>query len=291
MPNASKNWGYNDIVPLYSKRKLSSILHLKYNYLVDVAERINKQYAPFQIEKKGKIRDIDNPLDELKSIQSKVHKNLLASYNFPANIVGGIKGKSIKSNARTHINKPVVVTIDVRDCFPNTSDFAVFNIFKKYFNCSDDIAALLTRLTTFRRHLPQGAPSSTILLNFIILDVMKDVEKVCKDLNLDVSVYVDDITISGEESVEIIDLIIKKLQKRGYAVRSKKVKVMRSNKPQIVTGLVVNKKISLPKEKLSLYRKKLYETESQKVVEGIRGYAKFINKNQLKKLTVEGKTN
>jgi len=63
-----------------------------------------------------------------------------------------------------------------------------------------------------------------------------------------VSFWVDDIALSGERAVAAIDPVIFAIQRHGHAVRRRKLKIMYRHEQQRVTGVIVNKGISAPRE-------------------------------------------
>ena len=279
---------YEDITPLVSLNNLSYILGIKKRDLLNLALHADTYYSPF-IKKTGtKERLIDNPTGEIKHIQNIIHRKLLSAYPFPAFMIGGRKGLSIKNNAEIHIKKKTIVTIDIKDCFPSTSDYLVFDAFKKYFKCSDKVASVLTRITTYKKHLPLGASTSTLLINLILLDLYNALYLLSQQTKLTFSMYIDDLTISGEGSELYIDKVISSIQSLGYKVRHKKIKIMKDNYPQLVTGLRVNSKLGVPKAKMDKYKLMLNDKHTpSEIKNGIEAFVDFVNPVQLKRLPLK----
>ncbi len=274
----------NNIAPLVSMKKLEFILGVKRERLKDVASKANHFYKPFKKITKNKSRYIDNPTGDLKYIQSKIHKNILKNILFPKEMVGGIK--STKENTKPHIGKEVVVTIDIKNCFKNIKDKTIFKIFKDNLKCSTGIASLLTRLTTYKTYLPEGAPTSTLLANLSLINMFEDIKKIVKKNKIEVTIYVDDITFSGINPDRFISKFIKIIRGYGYSVRAKKINVMPSNKRQEVTGTVVNRKRSASKERIKDCKNIIFELRkkeikiNKKALDSILGKIQFIRNNQ-----------
>jgi len=242
-----------EIFPILSVNKLAFLLRSEPSKIKEISNSAGKYYRPFdrqQIKRSGKIkwRHIDNPTGELKRIQQRINSVLLkdVSKSLPAGMVGGVKGKSIISNAFPHQKQEVVVTLDIKNCFPKTNHKQIFRIWRNYFKCGEEVSNLLTKLTTYQTRLPQGASTSLILCNLALLPLYKDIYKLCSRKKINFTLYVDDITISGNGDAcrEVINPIIRFIQKRGYSVRKSKICVMSSSQQQRVTGLVVNKSVS-----------------------------------------------
>lgn len=81
----------------------------------------------------------------------------------PAHMHGGIKGRSIATNAEVHVGKPLVVNIDLKDFFQSISVEAVRSIFSRIYNLDENAAEIFVKLTTYGNSLPQGAPTSSLL--------------------------------------------------------------------------------------------------------------------------------
>lgn len=237
-----------DVFPLVSKRKLCSILGYDFKNLENIAKKAGRYYKPYTQIVKGKSRLIDRPVGQLKIIQKLILKRILIAIPLPLTMLGGVKGRSIKENASYHTKQAQVITLDLRDCFPKTNDKEVFAVYKRY-GCSDEIASLLTKLTTFQHRLPQGAPTSSMLVNLVLLPLHQQIEGLAKEKGLNFTIYVDDITISGNNAVDVIGEIIDLIHENGYGVRRHKIRYMPANTQQIVTGLVVNKRVGVPKSK------------------------------------------
>src|SRR6185436_20457188 len=74
-----------------------------------------------------------------------------------------------QTNAFQHLGKHLVVRIDIQDFFSSITDRQIYSVWADKLGNSPPVASLLTTLTTYRRHLPQGAPTSTYLANLVLL--------------------------------------------------------------------------------------------------------------------------
>lgn len=284
------------IFPLTSKNHLEFLLGMSWRDILSLSDDIGRNYSPMDVKKYGtsKWRHIDNPKPKLKRVQKKISKNVLSTIQFPPTMTGGVSHRSIKDNARPHLNKKVIVCLDLRDCFPSTNFHTIFSIFKNGLGCSNDISNVLTAFTTFQERVPQGAPSSSVVVNLALLPLHNDIEKYCIKNNLSWTFYVDDITFSGIVADEHINPIIEIIQKRGYRVRNKKIKVMRANAPQLVTGIGVNKKLNRSNKEVEILRKHIINLAqqgypiTQDEIDSIKSKIKFIkNICQLRGISLE----
>ncbi|EHJ53319.1 reverse transcriptase domain-containing protein [Streptococcus macacae] len=178
-------------------------------------------------------------------------------YRFQNDIIQAFeKGKSILTNAQVHRNKKYIVSIDLKDFFDSFTFYRVKEYFEKNrdFQLSKEIAMTLANLVCYKSKLPQGAPSSPILTNMIGRILDSRILKICKKYRLKYTRYADDMTFSTND-----DVIIKKLDdflsdlnsiidNASFKINEKKTRVSYWNSRQLVTGLVVNKRVNTPRE-------------------------------------------
>lgn len=242
--------------PYYSLLNIERLLRINRTKLRRIALYAGSFYTTYdqRDEKTGKWRHITTPKGELKKIQRKIYTAILKKQMLllPDGIIGGVAGKSIKNNASTHLQQEMVVTMDIKDCFPKTTSIQIFRVWRETLGCGKKIAELFTKLTTFHRQLPQGAPTSSALCNLCLLPLFNEIKEYTEVNNVSFTLYVDDITLSGNQKnvLSSILLVIKTIQKYGYSVSNKKIRKMPMNRPQKITGIVVNKKISLAHQEL-----------------------------------------
>ena len=281
--------------------KLQTLTYLLY------IKKIDNCYNTLEIPKKnGDIRTICVPNKNLKKVQKKLYNKLSTYYdeiktqnNFTSKISHGFeKNRSIVTNAEVHKNKRYVVNLDLLDFFPSINFGRVRSYFIKnnYFEINDDIATILAQLTCYKGTLPQGAPTSPLIANMIcnIMDIR--ILKIAKKYCLDYTRYADDLTFSTNNKYFLNDYdkfledIKNIIHRSGFELNSKKTRLLFSNSRQEVTGLVVNKKISVPKEYYkntramahSLYKNGYFLIDDEVgTIEQLEGRFSFINQTNL----------
>lgn len=253
---------------LVSIRRLEQLLGRSRDDIQRVASQAGRYYRPFDIRREGtrKWRHIDNPIGELKVLQQKIQKRILATISLPDTMLGGVSGKSIRDNAITHKAPRMLVTMDLCNCFPRTTHTAVFSAYRRTLGCSTEIAALLTQLTTFQNRLPQGAPTSTIVANLTLLPMHDEIGCVAKALGLNWTFYVDDIALSGDRACEAIEPVIRIIPKYGHSAAHHKTRKMPNNGPQKLTGTLVNRKVSADKTKRRAVANRIFELASNRII-------------------------
>lgn len=182
-------------------------------------------------------RTIEAPAKQLKSIQRKLNKEL-QKLEPPSYLFSGIKGKSFIDNALVHVQNKYVLCVDIHNFYPSTDSKKVLQFYKHSLGIPNDIANILTRLTTFDRHLPTGAPTSVILAYFAYAKTFEDIYKKAQELNIDMSVYVDDVTFSSQNLIpkSFYNFVEKRMKLQGLILKKKKTKWYKPNDFKIITG-------------------------------------------------------
>ncbi len=275
----------NDTSPIYIPKELSILLGIPLAILIEISKSAQTRYRPFPLKKEdGGERIIDNPNPELKAPQKKINQLILNQFIIPPQILGGVKGCSIKDYAEIHLNQPQVVCLDIKNCFPSVSYNSVFDVYRNQLGYSKSVSSILTKLTTLKGHIPQGAPTSTSLLNIIISPMANEIAKICEENELKVSFWVDDITISGVDARNYIQTIVPIIHKNGFALKSKKTNISYGHEKQTTLNLDINRKVKINSKKYNKYISELYDPNVN--MESLKGkieHLKYINKNQAKR--------
>jgi RNA-directed DNA polymerase len=220
-------------------------------------------YEPFNLVTGAKVRVIDNPVGRLKVAQRRIYRSLLRPLDLPWHVQGGVRGRSSLANAQAHLGKRFVVRIDLKDFFPSITDQQIYSVWAKHLGYIPAVAGLLTSLTTFRHHLPQGASTSSALANLVLLKPDSEILSAALSVGCTFSRYVDDLIISGDRPQELIDLAFRVLQRGGFKISRKKLAVMPAHTRQEATGYTVNSALgaSVPRYKRDQVRAALKELE------------------------------
>ena len=214
-------------------------------------------YRTVEIPKKcGGTRVLSIPNNKLKSIQSAINKVILSKFNMSKYATGFVKGKSIYDNAIPHVNAKTLIKIDIKDFFPSINFYQVFKQFS-FFGYGKKVSNVLTRICVDAdMKLPQGAPTSPALSNFICLKLDTRISAYCSKNGLIFTRYADDITISSSnklnknEIFRIKNLISEILKDEGFEMNHKKFHYFYQGSRFLITGIVSNDKLSVPKEKI-----------------------------------------
>jgi hypothetical protein len=220
-------------------------------------------YSPF-VEQCGesKQRVIDRPDRAVRDLQRKVYDLLLRNHKYSEFAFGGVPGRSIKDAVKPHSGRPLVIQVDVKNFYPSISDKAVFGVWRRLGH-GPKVASLLTRLTTYNHHLPQGAPTSMALANVYMEPVDEKIMATLRMAFADIRYtrYVDDMFFSGSlDAAAVLSVAARHLREAGlraHRAREKR-RIMPSDSRQEILGTVVNDGISLSRRRKRLTRAIVY---------------------------------
>lgn len=235
--------------------EIARIVGLPPNELYALARESGTQYDRFETESG---RELRVPRPRLKRLQRQLYKGLLIQVpTHPC--VHSVKGRSALSNARAHVRHPYVVVLDIEHCFPSIGPHRVQRGLERVGFC-EDVASLLTRLCTCDHQLPQGAPTSPVLVNFVLTDFDAKAAEVTRSLGLTYTRYVDDITLSGgARTFRMQKTLNKLLAEHKFRVARKKEARWGPADRKTVTGILVNTKANVSREYRNSIRKLLVE--------------------------------
>ncbi len=203
-------------------------------------------------KRSGGTRLLSIPDAKTKKLQRRLLRRVLARLAAHPAACGFERGKSIVENALPHVGQAVVVRIDVIDFFPSTRAGRIEAYFRRI-GWNAEAAALLTRLVTYDGGLPQGAPTSPRLSNLVNYYLDVQLTRLARRYQANYTRYADDITLSMPRDYPrrvrgIVQLARRLLLRHGYEIhRHKKLTARRRHQRQMVTGLVVNDGVNLPR--------------------------------------------
>ncbi|PWS33348.1 reverse transcriptase family protein [Pedobacter paludis] len=244
---------------IYDLRHLSYLTGYREEYMLRATSRPENFYRYFRIAKKnGHSREISEPLPGLKEIQYWLLDNVIKK--LPPNKLNNayLEGRSIISNAKFHTKQQKLLNIDIEKYFNNITKKQVEGFFSSL-GYNLEVSSLIAGLLTMKDGLPQGSPSSPYLSSIMTVQIDVTLLAECRALGLRYSRYADDISISGEfNTEEVVKKVNAVLLANGFKANSRKTTVKKSHQRQMVTGVVVNKKLSVKKKVIKELRQELY---------------------------------
>jgi len=188
---------------------------------------------------------VQEPEVALQVLHRKIHR-YLARAQTPSYLHSTVSGASYVSNAAAHRGTKDTVKIDVKKFFPSVPQHKVMHFFRDVMQCSGDVSGLLANLICYKGFLATGSSASPIISYYAFKNMFDEISTFAQKNNYTLSVYVDDITMSGDcitwEDLQQLHHII-----RRHGLVGHKSKISKGNKPRLVTGVMVcGTEIKLP---------------------------------------------
>ena len=262
MPKRPRNYHDERDSPFFrlkSQAKLADLLFVSKAKLRTLAREENL-YFDFQKPKaSGGVRKISAPRNDLKAIQKRI-ADLLQRIAPPDYLFAPVAGRSYVDNAAAHLGAHSIRLLDIEDFFPSCTANKVIWFFRKRMQCSVDVAAIIRGIVTRAGSLPQGSPCSPILAYLCYVEMWEEIERIVNHANCVLSVYADDLTVSGsivpEAAIWEVKLV---LRKHGHRYNVDKERSKRL-KPAEITGVILRPDgLQVPNRQ----RKALYELRRQ----------------------------
>ena len=238
-------------------------------------------YHRYEVPKKvGGTRLISAPKPSLAAVQRAVQLEILSKIELEPEAHGFVPGRSTLTNAAPHVRKKVVINMDLRDFFPTVSFLRVRGMFRS-FGYSGSVATMLALLCTEpprvaetlagksvhvaigERRLPQGACTSPTITNVICRRLDRRLRGHADRYGYSYTRYADDLTFSSAATDRVGALLAgarRIIRDEGFLEHEEKTRIMRRGRAQLVTGLTVNDKVSLSRQRRRELRAILHNT-------------------------------
>lgn len=269
-----------------SAADLARVLEISVDEL-DAAVRRSQQRHAYHLlimrKSSGGIRVIEQPTDALRVLQRRILRHILSAATLHPAAHGFVRGRSVVTHAALHVGKRYLLRLDIADFFTSITAGRVHSAFLRL-GLQPRVATTLTALTTsvqkastlraaLRRdssnhsstvvndwvrgsqetlcvpHLPQGAPSSPLLANWIAHRLDQRLTGLSAVWRMSYSRYADDLTFSSDEAsfnrVRFIGMVRDIVASEGWILNERKTLVMPQSDRQRVTGIVVNESMNL----------------------------------------------
>lgn len=240
--------------------------------LYAISNHTEKHYNKQKLIKKGGgVRHILAPDPVLKTIQRNILHHVLEGLEVSPCAMAYRKGASVRLNAACHMDKQVVLKLDIKDFFGSITFPMVhrgaFN--SRYFPVP--VGTLLTSLCCCQDRLPQGSPASAAISNLVMKPFDTYMEGWCRDRGIVYTRYCDDMTFSGDFRVSAVyGKVNGFLGAMGFELNQSKTKVLTRHVRQTVTGMVVNDKVQVPLPYRRALRQEVYYCLKYGVKEHLR---------------------
>jgi len=242
--------------------RLAEILSVPPERLNEIVVSADERYRVYPLIKGKKKRWIEAPHSELKRLQRRLLDSVFYRLVTDESAHGFVRGRSIVTNARRHCGRAWVVTMDIRDFFPSIGAERVDRQLVSL-PMTEAERENLVRLVVRNGWLPQGAPTSPHLANLVSRRLDLRLKRLAETTGWTYTRYADDLAFSGEgEPGKLVQIVEGIIVDEGFQPARRKTHVMSRHQRQVVTGLVVNDKVALPRPKRRLLRAMLHHLRS-----------------------------
>lgn len=239
------------------------------------------QHYNYRILKKdsNSVRLIEAPKSQLKEFQQLILSEILNQIPPHEAAHGFRRGRSIRTFVAPHIDRGVVLKMDLEDFFPSIEQARIQAMFRTAGypeRVADYFAGFCTNrtpydvwpgefdgrhcsmLNRYRRlygspHLPQGAPTSPSIANLVAYRMDCRLQALSKSANANYTRYADDLAFSGDKQfarvarrflIHVAAIVLEE----GFDVNHHKTRIMRAGSRQKLAGIIVNEKPNVQRE-------------------------------------------
>lgn len=234
----------------YNKSYIQRAIHPQYQ---------RHMYRHYEIPKKNwEKRGISEPLPSLKEIQTRILNNVLNNISVSKYAKSYIKWVSIKQHVNYHKWSKKVLTLDITNFFWSITLEKVKTIFENM-GYTKELSLIFARLCTLRGILAQWSPSSPYISNIYLKNFDEEIYQYCENRKIKFTRYADDMAFSWEfDENELIQFITQKLYWIWLSLNHGKTNIMDKSNRQIISWVVVNRKIQIPKETRNQIRNTMF---------------------------------
>ncbi len=244
--------------------------------LLSKADTLHYTYIKRKKKPDGTIkeREISPSVGLLKVAQINLKKFLNHRIVLPDNIHGGVPGKSTVTHTDAHKGNKHFFYTDLEKFYPSISSRRVYNALVDQ-NFSPDISRILTKLVTYKGHVPQGAPTSNVISNIVFLPIDRQLRAFCKKHGITYTRYVDDLLFSSPKPfLHSTGIIIGIIISAGFMINRGKTGAKIG--PTENTGIMINNNgLDIGRKTM---RKYIQAPKDSKLKKSLRGYRKYVTK-------------
>jgi len=240
-------------------------------WLMDSGDSL--RYTYYKRKSATRKREISPSLLELKDVQNRLKDRVLSNVTFPWHIVGSIKKRDGVLNARLHSGLLHHFKADIFSFFDYVTYRDVYDALLGL-GFSKQIAEAITKLVTYKGHVPQGASTSAFIANLVGLKIDQKIFEICSGRDIIYTRYVDDMLFSSHTNFQdFTPVILEEVHSLGFKHNERKTYYKLGDVE--VTGAITGCNGLKPTRATS--EKYMWAT-SEAVMAGCEGYFKYVSR-------------
>lgn len=189
------------------------------------------------LEINGKLRNLAIPTGRLRRVHERL-KFQLNKIKQPPYLCSPRKGIGQRDNAERHVAGAQLLKIDIRQFYPRTMQEDIWRWAHHTMGIRDDVAGLIAKLVAIDGRMPFGSPVSPVLTTLVHRPMFDRIYKVCGVRALAMSLWVDDLTLSGTEIVADTIMAVRQVIRDG-GFQTHKIEHLATARPVDITGVPI----------------------------------------------------
>jgi hypothetical protein len=228
-----------------SIHELAILAALREADLAGICRNLPSHYhSQSRAKKGGGDRILLVPSAALKRVQRHLLRSVLADLPVDSACCSR-SGSSVLTHVERHVGSRRVLTCDIASAFPSVTSRRV-RAGLRTAGVPALVIPALVRVCTFRDQLPQGAPTSSALLDLALVPMDRALVRLVRRHGWKYSRYVDDLCFSGSHAVpQLLRQIGEVIARWHLRLAPNKTQRWASGSTATVTGLVLNRKPSV----------------------------------------------
>jgi hypothetical protein len=149
--------------------------------------------------------------------------------------------RSHVDNAAQHRGYHPVAKTDISGFYPSTTKQMIKAMFVEQFGSAKDVAGILADICCYQsKHLPTGSAISGYIAFFASKNLFDRVNELAKLNNCTFTLYVDDLTLSGDAaSKALINEVRSIIKQEGHSSKIEKTHTFPPHAAKTITGVIV----------------------------------------------------
>lgn len=252
--------------PLAPKRSIkelfNSMHHGKWRFSDFIEMDVSQNVTEKSFYSAGKNREIRIPSEKLKCVHEFLRLFILDYLPINTEVVFSYrKGLSAYDAVLKHVSSRSFLTCDIGNFFPSIKRHRIKSTLEGAIEFSPvrDLEVWLDRITDMvclNDELPMGFSTSPTISNSVLMPFDNELLSYCAQNNLNVTRYSDDIIVSSEKTVDLVDvlaqitMILNATTQSEISLNHKKTKILAKGRKVKLLGMVLlpNGSISIDAE-------------------------------------------
>ncbi|HEX8467844.1 MAG TPA: reverse transcriptase family protein [Allosphingosinicella sp.] len=194
----------------------------------------------------SKDRQLAVPVGRLRTVHERL-KFHLNKVKQPEYLFSPRKGRGQRDNAEYHAGQNQFLGLDIKQFYPSTTQEHIFRWAYHVAGLKADVAGMFAKLVAIDGKMPFGSPVSPVLTTHVHRAVFDEIFGLCRARELRMSLWVDDLTISGTfVTGQLLEQVRSVIRRHGF--QTHKIQFKTGARTVDVTGVPIRgKRIDAPR--------------------------------------------